>query len=156
MWAMVVVNEKSRVPVLDEAALERLSNSLDCEGVVSAMLIGSQARGNPGPLSDVDIAVWHDPALDSRARFDLQLSLVREVGGALGTDEIDVVMLNHAPPLIRHRAIRDGKRLAERDHDERVRLETRAILDYLDTAPLRAELGRGVRRRMEEGRFGRR
>ena len=41
-------------------------------------------------------------------------------------------------------------------HDERVRLETRAILDYLDTAPLRAELGRGVRRRMREGRFGRR
>jgi hypothetical protein len=23
----------------------------------------------------------------------------------LGTDEIDVVMLNHAPPLMRHRAI---------------------------------------------------
>jgi hypothetical protein len=64
--------------------------------------------------------------------------------------------LNHAPPLMRHRAIGEGKRLVERDRDERVRLETRAILDYLDTAPLRAELGRGVRQRMKEGRFGRR
>lgn len=153
---MVVINEKSRVPELDAAALERLSNALDHEGVVAAMLIGSQARGNPGPLSDVDIAVWHDPGLDSRGRFDLQLSLAGEAGRALGTDEIDVVMLNRAPPLMRHRAIRDGKRLVERDHDERVRLETRAILDYLDTAPLRAELGRGVRRRIREGRFGRR
>jgi predicted nucleotidyltransferase len=156
MCAMVVINEKSRVPPLDEAALDRLSKALDHEGVVAAILIGSQARGNPGPLSDVDIAVWHAPDLDSRGRLDLQVSLASDAGRALGTDEIDVVMLNHAAPLMRHRAVRDGKRLVERDHDERVRLETRAILDYLDTAPLRAELGRGVRRRMEEGRFGRR
>lgn len=54
------------------------------------------------------------------------------------------------------RAIRDGKRLVERDHDERVRLETRALLEYLDTEPLRVELGRGMRRRTREGRFGRR
>jgi predicted nucleotidyltransferase len=153
---MVVVDEKSRVPPIDEAALERLRRVLDQDGVVAAMLIGSQARGTVGPLSDVDIAVWHEPTLDSRGRLELQLSLARDAGLVLGTDEIDVVMLNHAPPLIRHRAIRDGRRLVERDHDGRVRLETRAILDYLDTAPLRAELGRGVRRRMEEGRFGRR
>jgi len=153
---MVVVNEQSRVPPLDEAALERLRAALDREGVVAAMLIGSQARGNPGPLSDVDIAAWHDPELDSRGRFDLQVDLASDAGHALDTDEVDVVLLNNAPPLMRHRAIRDGKRLVERDHDERVRLETRAILDYLDTASLRAELGRGVRRRMEEGRFGRR
>jgi predicted nucleotidyltransferase len=156
MWAMTLIDEKSRVPAVDEAALERLSDALDRDGLVAAMLIGSQARGTAGPLSDVDIAVWHDPSLDSRARFDLQLALAGDAGRALGTDEIDVVMLNHAPPLMQHRAIRDGKRLVERDHDERVRLETRAILDYLDTAPLRAELGHGVRRRMEEGRFGRR
>lgn len=153
---MTVVDEKSRVPPLDAAALERLNHALDHKGVVAAMLIGSQARGDPGPLSDVDIAIWHDPELDSRDRFELQLDLVDGAGRALGTDEVDVVLLNNAPPLMRHRAIRDGKALIERDRDERVRLETRAILDYLDTAPLRAELGRGVRRRMKEGRFGRR
>lgn len=156
MWAMTVVNEKSRIAPLDEAALERLSGALDREGVVAGLLIGSQARGNPGPLSDVDIAVWHEPGLDSRGRFDLQLGIAAEAGRALGTDEIDIVLLNDAPPLMQQRAIRDGKRLVERDRGERVRLETRAILDYLDTAPLRAELGRGMRRRMEEGRFGRR
>jgi predicted nucleotidyltransferase len=153
---MSVVNEKSRVPSLDEAGLERLSHALDHEGVVAAMLIGSQARGTVGPLSDVDVAVWHDPGLDARARFDLQLDLAGYAARALHTDEVDIVLLNHAPPLMRHRAIREGKRLVERDRAERVRLETRAILDYLDTAPLRAELGRGMRRRMKEGRFGRR
>jgi predicted nucleotidyltransferase len=153
---MTVVNEKSRVPSLDEAGLERLSHALDRDGVVAAMLIGSQARGTVGPLSDVDVAVWHDPGLDARARFDLQLDLADDAARALHTDEVDIVLLNRAPPLMRHRAIRDGKRLVERDRGERIRLETRAILDYLDTAPLRAELGRGVRRRMKEGRFGRR
>ena len=153
---MTVVDEKSRIAPLDKAALERLGGALDREGVVAGSLIGSQARGNPSLLSDVDIAVWHDPELDSRGRFDLRLSISSEAGRVLGTDEIDVVFLNDAPPLMRQRAIRDGKRLVERDRDERVRLEMRAILDYLDTAPLRVELGRGMRRRMEEGRFGRR
>lgn len=153
---MTVVDDKSRIAPLDEVALGRLSEVLDREGVVAGLLIGSQARGNPGPLSDVDIAVWHDPELDSRGRFNLQLSIAGQAGRVLGTDEIDVVLLNGAPPLMRQRAIRDGKRLVERDRDERVRLETKAILDYLDTAPLRAELGRGMRRRMGEGRFGRR
>jgi predicted nucleotidyltransferase len=156
MSAVTVVDERSRVPPLDDAALERLRAALDREGVVAAMLIGSQARGNPGPLSDVDVAVWHDAELDSSTRFRLQLDLAGAASEAIDTDEVDIVLLNRAPPLMRHRAIRDGKRLIERDHDERVRLETRAILDYLDTAPLRAELGRGMRRRMKEGRFGRR
>lgn len=153
---MTVVDERSRVPPLDEAALDRLSTALDREGVVVAMLIGSQAQGKPGPLSDVDIAVWYDPGLDATAALRLQLRLAADAGHAVGTNEVDVVMLNAAPPLMRHRAIQEGRRLVERDRDERVRLETRAILDYLDTAPLRAELGRGVRRRMKEDRFGRR
>jgi uncharacterized protein len=153
---MTVVNEGSRVPALDEAAIARLSQALDREGVVAAMLIGSHARGMAGPLSDIDIAAWHEPGLESSARLQLQLQLAADAGDALGTDEIDIIMLNQAPPLMRHRAMRESKRLVERDHDQRVRLETRAILDYLDTAPLRAELGRGMRRRMKEGRFGRR
>jgi len=78
---VVVIDEKSRVPPIDKAALERLSHALDQEGVVAAMLIGSQARGTVGPLSDVDIAIWHDPALDPRGRLDLQLKLADEAGG---------------------------------------------------------------------------
>lgn len=153
---MTVVNENSRVPPVDAAARRRLASALDREGVVAAMLIGSQARGEAGPLSDVDVAVWHEPGLDPSPRLRLQLDLIKAAEGALGTDEIDIVMLNRAPPLMRQRAIRDAVRLVERDPDERVRLETRAILDYCDTAPLRAVLGRALRRRIEEGTFGRR
>jgi predicted nucleotidyltransferase len=152
---MVVIDEKSRVPAIDEPALERLSLALNQEGVVAAMLIGSQARGTPGPLSDVDIAVWHDEGLDPASRLRLQLKLVSAASRALGTDEIDIVMLNKAPPLLRQRAVRDARLLVEPDPIARVRLDARALLDYLDTKPLRAEMSRGLRKRIQEGRFGR-
>lgn len=152
---MVVIDEKERVPPLDDAALQRLSHTLDCEGVIAAMLIGSQARGTPGPLSDVDIAVWHEPELDPTGRLQLQVKLARLAGETLRTNEVDIIMLNQAPPLLRHRAIRDRKLLVERDPVARIRLDARALLDYLDTKPLRAEMSRGLRKRIKEGRFGR-
>ncbi len=152
---MVVIDERERVPPLDDAALQRLSHVLDCEGVIAAMLIGSQAHGTPGPLSDVDIAVWHEPGLDPAGRLQLQLKLARLAGETLRTNEVDIVMLNQAPPLLRHRAVRDAKLLVERDPVARVRLDARALLDYLDTKPLRAEISRGLRKRIREGRFGR-
>jgi uncharacterized protein len=152
---MVVIDEKSRVPLLNEAALERLSHALDRQDVIAAMLIGSQARGTSGPLSDVDVAIWHDPGLDPPGQLRLQLELARAASEALGTDEVDVLMLNHAPPLLRHRAVRDARLLVERDPVARVRLDARTLLDYLDTKPLRAEMSRGLRKRIREDRFGR-
>lgn len=125
-------------------------------GVVAASLIGSQATGRAGPLSDVDVGVWTEPNLSRDQQHELSLRLLNAACDALGTSEVDLVVLNHAPPLLRHRAMRDGVRVIERDHSERVRLETRALLDYLDTAPLRATIARNMQRRIEEGRFGRR
>jgi predicted nucleotidyltransferase len=153
---MVKMDERAQVPPVDSATRERLARALDQGGVVAAMLIGSQARGNPGPLSDVDIAFWHEPGLDSAARWDLRLSLLGAATEVLGHEQIDVVALNDAPSLMQQRAIRDAVRLVERDRDERVRLETRAMLDYLDTEPLRVALREGLKRRIQEGRFGRR
>jgi hypothetical protein len=153
---MTVVDEKARVPPLDAPARERLARALDREGVVAAMLIGSQARGSAGPLSDVDVGVWHEPGLDPAGRLRLRLDLAAAAARALGTDEVDVVLLNGATPLMRHRAIREAQRLVERDPKARVRFEARALLDYLDTKPLRVELARGLRHRIEEDRLGRR
>ncbi len=95
------------------------------------------------------------PARATNERGRLQLELMSAAAGALGTGEVQVVVLNDATPLLRHRAMRDGLRLVDRDPRARIRLETRAVLEYLDTAPLRATLARGVRHRLEEGRFGR-
>jgi len=153
---MTKVREEAVVPAIDEAMRARLVRALDTPGLVAASLIGSQASGRAGPLSDVDIAVWLAPELDLPQRHQRQLELLRAASEALGTDEIDLVVLNDATPLMRHRAMRDGIRLVERDRDARVRFEARGLLDYLDTAPLRATLAEGMARRIAEGRFGRR
>jgi predicted nucleotidyltransferase len=153
--AVTKIDERAHVPTVDGAARERLGEALDQEGVVAAMLIGSQARGNPGPLSDVDVAYWHDPGLGREEAWKLRLALIGTAEKALRTGEIDMVPLNNAPPLMQQRAIRDAVRLVERDPDERVRLETRAVLDYLDTAPLRLALRHRLKRLFEEDRFGR-
>jgi predicted nucleotidyltransferase len=153
---MVKLDENAVAPKVDAAARKRLAEAFDRDGVVAAMLIGSQARGNPGPLSDIDIAYWHEPGLDRDACRQLQLDLIGAAEGVMRTPEVDLVPLNEAPPLMQQRSIRDAVRLVERDHDERVRLETRALLDYFDTQPLRDALNQEMRRRIEEGRFGRR
>ena len=91
-----------------------------------------------------------------RERAELRLELAGAAAAALGTGEVDLVLLNDAEPLLRHRAASDGRRMLDRDPRMRVRLETEALLEYLDTAPLRATLADGRRRRLAEGRFGRR
>ena len=90
--------------------------------------------GQAGPLSNVDIAVWLDPAMSPEQRFALRTELWLAAVEALGTGEVDIVVLNQAPPLLRHQVMKGGIRLFERDPRARVRLETAAVLEYFDTA----------------------
>jgi predicted nucleotidyltransferase len=62
-------------PRLDEVDRARLAAALDTPGVVAALLFGSQSGGIVTPMSDVDVGVWLDPALDVEARLDARLRL---------------------------------------------------------------------------------
>lgn len=142
--------------VVGERERATLGELFAAEGdVVAAYLFGSQARGQAGPLSDVDLAVWLDPSLDRDRRWRRQLDLTRLGTSTLRTNEVQVIVLNDAPPLLAHRALRDGIVLADSDPFQRVRFETAAIIRYLDTIPLREEMSRGLRQRMAEGTYGR-
>jgi predicted nucleotidyltransferase len=150
------IDDRGPAIALDASARRRLAAVLHRNGVVAASLIGSQATGTAGPLSDVDVAVWLDPQLSPEQRLALRLEISAAGADALGTEEIDVVVLNDAPPLLQHRARQGSMPLVDRDPRTRVRLESRALVEYLDTQHLRDELARGVRNRIAEGRFGRR
>jgi uncharacterized protein len=149
------IDEKGAPVLIDDAARARLRDALDRDGVIAALLFGSQAQGKAGPLSDVDVAVWLDPGLSDAERFRRRLELTGHAASALGTNEVDLVVLNDAPPLLKHRALRSAVRLLERDPVLRLRLESRAVAEYLDTKPMRDRLTRAMRRRIDEGRFGR-
>jgi predicted nucleotidyltransferase len=150
------IDDRGPAIVIDGAQRRALAELFERQpDVVAAYLFGSHARGNAGPLADVDLAVWLDGPQGASERMRRQLALSGEVASLLGTDEVELVVLNGAPPLLAQRVIRDGERLAERNPRERVHLETEALIRYLDTIPLREELGRGLERRLAEGTFGR-
>lgn len=100
-----------------------------------AYLFGSQARGNAGPLSDVDVAVFLDRRLSC---FEWRLRLMEQLAQVLETERLDLVVLNDASPVLRYEVIREGQVIKE-DKKKRVEFETRALAEYLDTAFLRKE-----------------
>jgi predicted nucleotidyltransferase len=140
----------------DPSMQDALGKAMDVPSVIAAFLIGSQATGRAGPLSDHDVAVWLDPGLGPRERLAMRLRLLAAGEAVVGDGALDLVVLNDAPPLLQNRAGRDRIELVERDRRARVLLEADALVRYLDTAPLRAELAAGLAHRLEEGRFGRR
>ena len=98
-----------------------------------AYLFGSSVRGETGPLSDIDIAVF----LDGRVSpFDFRLRLAASLAQALGSERFDLVTLNDAPLLLKYEVVRGGRVIKE-EKSKRVAFETKVLSEYLDTACLR-------------------
>ena len=69
--------------------------------------------------------------------------------------ELDVVVLNDAPPLLYHRVLRDGERLLSRDLAATTTREGRALSRYCDYLPQLRKIDRELARRLADGSFGR-
>lgn len=116
-----------------------------------AYLFGSRSRGEERSDSDWDVAVYLREELSPEERTESR----RRIAGSfpLGV-EIDLVILNDAPPLLAHRALQ-GEQLFVRDRDLFARVFVRVLGESMDQAHYR-EMHRSARiRRIEEGRFGR-
>lgn len=91
-------------------------------GVVSVYLFGSHAEGRAHRESDVDVGVLLDWTRfpTSEARFDARVDLGSELIHATATNEVDVVILNDAPPLLGRSIVTRGVRVhcsdPEADH----------------------------------------
>ena len=105
------------------------------DGLVSAYLFGSLASGRAHRESDVDVGVVLDRRKYPTAgqRFDMRLTLIGSLQSAVGR-EVDLVVLNDAPPQLARHIMTTGRRLvakdAERDHAQlRVTLSRAADLE---------------------------
>src|SRR5262249_39641544 len=97
---------------------ERLESSLTTfaqahKEVWGVFIFGSQVQGRADESSDVDVAVYVDPAAIPRDVLPLQLNYIVELEQTIGK-RVDVVLLNVAPPILRHQVFRKGKLIFER------------------------------------------
>jgi predicted nucleotidyltransferase len=102
--------------------------------VLAVYLFGSEARGTAGARSDIDIAVLlaHDPpSTFAGLCLDLESTLARRLAR-----EVDLVVLNRAPPDLVHRVLRDARLLIDRDAAARIRFEVKARNEYFDLQPI--------------------
>ena len=124
-------------------SLSQFFAACDNPAVVAVYLFGSVARGTDGPRSDLDVGVLYRITPPSRldaGPFDLEADLERHLHR-----QVQVIVLNTAPPDLVHRVLRDGILVLDRDRSARIAFEVRARNDYFDLEPVRRAY-RGPRR----------
>ncbi|MBC7324887.1 MAG: nucleotidyltransferase domain-containing protein [Moorella sp. (in: Bacteria)] len=113
--------------------------------IIVAYLFGSQATGKAGPLSDVDLAFLIDSGrieAESRGGYGYHAQLIAELMKLLGTNDVDVVILNEAPPLLKFKVINRGRVIFSRSEKERLAIHVKAFNEYQDFRPFLAVQGR--------------
>ena len=99
--------------------------------LVAAWAFGSAQDGTVDPGSDVDIAVL----FESAPSLDTQIALLAELQEALQFEDIDLVVLNDANPILRFEAI-SGRPLFCRDLERRAGFASLTAREYEDEMAL--------------------
>lgn len=135
-------------PLLDELKIDG--------DIVALYLFGSFAAGKQTPDSDIDLAVLLDQDFSTGRYFEKKLKLLSTVTSLLKTDEVDLVILNQAPPSLSYRILSKGRLLYEKEGGkaQRVSFQVRTFDRYFDFKPVEKILHEGLVRRIEEGKFG--
>lgn len=117
--------------------LEAYFRTAATHGVVSAYLFGSIARNAGHSESDIDVAVLLDRGTypDQAGRSEARIRIISDLIRALAFDQVDVVILNDAPPELGARVVLDGLRVFRGDAEEDHRFTRDTLLRWGDLAP---------------------
>lgn len=92
---------------------------------------GSRAKGKESALSDYDFAVYLDEK-DSKKRFQIKLNLMAKLSQKIGTDNVDVVVLNDTQsPELKYSIIKEGKLICD-EEPYKLFVEPRIFNEYFD------------------------
>lgn len=111
-----------------EQQIKRLAKKL---GLKYLYLFGSQARGEVKPLSDFDFAVKFDKKI-TKNTFKAKLKLMHELSSILKFENVDVVDLEQADPILSFNVIKDGLIIYSRAEKERIMDRVKIMQVYYD------------------------
>jgi len=112
-----------------------LSRLHDHPAIAAVWLFGSVAQGRARSGSDIDLAVLFVPGLSPVERFDLRLTLMRELED-IARRPVDVVDMESAPLFLQHQVRKTGRLILEKDRQRRIDFDVRSRRDYFDLKPL--------------------
>ena len=141
--------------MLEKEMIDRLASKIEAavgDMVIAVYLFGSTLKPR-GFKGDLDIALLVEERSLCEGVIRLQNRLYQRLRETLGRKDIDVVILNAAPSLLRYAAIKDGILICCRDDDKRVEFEVRTMLKYFDFSYLRRMFREDMLRRLRDGRF---
>jgi predicted nucleotidyltransferase len=103
----------------------------DIEEVDAVYLFGSIASGRAETTSDIDIAILLKPEVNPYKPVDIQLKVMSDLGMLL-KNQVDVVLLGDADPILEHQIRKHGKILIDKSPINRIAYEINARKKYFD------------------------
>lgn len=123
--------------ILEKLTMQQTQEVFRNYGVKVAYLFGSYAKDTALLTSDIDIAILLGGEIDTSQHLELLSLLNAELIKILERNDVDVIVLNIAPPLLRYKVFANGKTIFSDSEKDRVQFEVKAMRDYFDTRPLR-------------------
>ncbi len=103
--------------------------------IQAAYIFGSVAQGRARPDSDIDVGVLLGRRLPEARALRYRLTLAGELGAALHRNDVQLVILNDATPLLAQRALSRGVLVFQRSRAARVRFHVATARRYEDMVP---------------------
>lgn len=115
----------NRLMIIDE-----MKKIIEAENnIIFAYLFGSMASGSQTNLSDVDIAIY---LRNTEGIAEYKLEIFNKITNAIGTDELDLIILNTAPIFITGRILQNKQILIDKDPSLRYKFESLILREYFD------------------------
>lgn len=106
------------------------------QDVAAAYLFGSYAHGRAWAQSDVDVAVLLNGRPGDETCFDRRLEIIGGLMDILHINDVDVLILNQAPPALCYAVLREGVLLFCHDPQARIMFQVQTFNKYLDFKPI--------------------
>lgn len=128
---------RSGAAISIEEIRNKLNPLLKDKGLQLVLLFGSAVTGKMHKQSDIDLAFFFDKPIDI-------LTLTNKVIRLLNTDNIDVIDLRRASPLLKFSIVKNGRLIYEKEQGIFNEFYSLAFRRYIDTKKMRIAQAKAI------------